>query len=60
MCAVLPPAGHSAAFCRVELAAHKLAQPPIIWGGPDGLKEAAKESARYDKRRRTLTGQDAA
>lgn len=45
---------------RVELAARKLAEPPIIWGGPDGLIEAAKESARYDKRRRLLTGQDAA
>lgn len=43
---------------RVELAARKLAEPPIIWGGPDGLIEAAKESARYDKRRRALTGQD--
>jgi hypothetical protein len=42
---------------RVELAAQKLAAPPIIWGGPDGLIEAAKESARYDKRRRQLTGQ---
>lgn len=44
---------------RLELAAKRLAQPPIIWGGPDGLKEAAKESARYDKRRRILTGQGA-
>ena len=42
---------------RVELAARKLAQPPIIWGGRDGLEEAAKESARWDKRRRELTGQ---
>lgn len=42
---------------RVELAARKLAQPPIIWGGPDGLKRAAEESARYDRRRRQLTGQ---
>lgn len=42
---------------RVELVARRLAEPPIIWGGPDGLKEAAKESARYDKRRRILTGQ---
>ena len=41
---------------RAELAARKLSQPPIIWGGPDGLKEAAKEAARYDKRRRALTG----
>ena len=45
---------------RVELAARKLAQPPIIWGGPDGLIEAAKESARWNKRRRMLTGQTAA
>ena len=42
---------------RMELAARKLAEPPIIWGGPDGLIEAAKESARYDRRRRELTGQ---
>lgn len=42
---------------RLELAARKLAEPPILWGGPDGLIEAAKESARYDKRRRELTGQ---
>ena len=44
---------------RVELAARKLAQPPIIFGGRDGLEEAARESARYDKRRRILTGQNA-
>lgn len=42
---------------RIELATQRLAAPPIIWGGPDGLIEAAKESARYDKRRRALTGQ---
>lgn len=42
---------------RVEIAARKLSEPQIIWGGPDGLKEAAKESARWDKRRRVLTGQ---
>ena len=42
---------------RLALAAERLAAPPIIWGGPDGLIEAAKESARYDKRRRQLTGQ---
>ena len=42
---------------RVDLAAIRLAQPPIIWGGRDGLIEATKESARYDKRRRVLTGQ---
>ena len=42
---------------RVELAARKLAQPPIIFGGRDGLEEAARESARYDRRRRVLTGQ---
>jgi hypothetical protein len=42
---------------RLELAARKLAEPPILWGGPDGLIEAAKESARYDKKRRELTGQ---
>jgi len=42
---------------RLELAAQKLASPPIIWGGPDGLIEAAKEAARYDRRRRQLTGQ---
>ena len=41
---------------RAELAARKLAEPPILWGGPDGLKRAAEESARYDKRRRALTG----
>ena len=44
---------------RVELAARKLAQPPIIFGGRDGLEAAARESARYDKRRRILTGQNA-
>lgn len=41
---------------RAELAARKLAEPPILWGGPDGLKRAAEESARYDKRRRQVTG----
>jgi hypothetical protein len=44
---------------RVELAARKLAQPPIIFGGRAGLEAAARESARYDKRRRILTGQNA-
>jgi len=44
---------------RVELAARKLAEPPIIFGGRDGLEAAARESARYDKRRRILTGQNA-
>lgn len=39
---------------RAELAARKLAEPPILWGGPDGLKRAAEESARYDRRRREL------
>jgi hypothetical protein len=42
---------------RAELATRKLAEPPIIWGGTDGLLEATKESARYDNRRRELTGQ---
>lgn len=42
---------------RVEIAAMKLAQPQIIWGGREGLIEATKESARWDKRRRVLTGQ---
>ena len=42
---------------RVEIAARKLTEPQIIWGGPDGLKRAAEESARWDKRRRLLTGQ---
>lgn len=45
---------------RVELAARKLAEPAIIWGGADGLKRAAEESARWDKRRRVLTGQQVA
>lgn len=43
---------------RAELAARKLASPPIIWGGRDGLKRAAEESAAWDKRRRQLTGQN--
>jgi len=41
---------------RVELATRKLAEPPIIFGGRDGLEAAARESARYDKRRKQLTG----
>jgi len=35
----------------------RLAEPPIIFGGRDGLEAAARESARWDKRRRMLTGQ---
>lgn len=42
---------------RAEEAARQLAQPAIIWGGTEGLKRAAEESARWDKRRRILTGQ---
>lgn len=45
---------------RVELAARKLAEPPNVFGGRDGLKRAAEESARHDRRRRELTGQKVA
>ena len=44
---------------RVELATRRLAEPPIIFGGRDGLEAAARESARYDKRRKQLTGKNA-